>query len=169
METISTQTSTLYEMRPIRPEDNPRVAQIIRQVMTEFGCVGPGYSIEDPEVDDMAGAYNDERSVFYVIDGPEGVAGCGGIAPLAGGDGSVCELKKMYFLPVLRGRGWGRRLMQQCLDAARERGFRYCYLETVERMATANQLYRSFGFERLSGPEGATGHCGCDFFYQLEL
>ena len=31
-----------HRIRLIRPEDNPAVAQIIRQVMTEFGAVGCG-------------------------------------------------------------------------------------------------------------------------------
>jgi hypothetical protein len=32
----------INRIRLIRPEDNPAVAQIIRQVMTEFGAVGCG-------------------------------------------------------------------------------------------------------------------------------
>ena len=38
------------------------------------------------------------------------VVGGGGIAPLAGGDPDVCELRKMYFLPSLRGLGAGMAL-----------------------------------------------------------
>jgi hypothetical protein len=33
-----------HRIRLIRPEDNPAVAQIIRQVMNEFGAVGCGFS-----------------------------------------------------------------------------------------------------------------------------
>nr|WP_322619044.1 GNAT family N-acetyltransferase [Arenimonas daejeonensis] len=45
--------------------------------------------------------------------------GGGGVAPLDGGPEGVCELRKMYFLPELRGRGAGATLMAHCLDAAR--------------------------------------------------
>ena len=38
-----------HHFRRIRPEDNSTVAHIIRTVMTEFDCVGEGYSINDPE------------------------------------------------------------------------------------------------------------------------
>ena len=69
---------------PIRPEDNPAVARIIRTVMTEYGAVGPGYSIEDPEVDAMFETYDHPRALFLVLENNKGEpVGCGGIAPLA--------------------------------------------------------------------------------------
>jgi putative acetyltransferase len=49
--------SEVFVLRTIRPGDNPQVAGIIRSVMTEFGAVGPGFSIMDPEVDHMYEAY----------------------------------------------------------------------------------------------------------------
>jgi putative acetyltransferase len=77
------------------------------------------------------------------------VVGGAGIAPLPGGGDGVCELRKMYLLREGRGRGWGRQLLGQCLAAARERGFRTCYLETVHRMGEAQRLYLSAGFKPL--------------------
>ena len=91
------------------------------------------------------------------------------MAPLAGGDADVCELRKMYFLPELRGRGAGRALMQRCLDAAREFGFRRCYLETLTGMNAAQSLYAKFGFTPLPGPLGNTGHHGCNRFFIRDL
>ncbi len=156
-------------IRPIAPGDNAIVAQIIRQVMTEYDCVGPGYSIEDPEVDHMYEAYNRDRAIFYVLSVNSEVIGCGGLAPLAGGDGNTCELQKMYFLPSARGLGQGKRMVQLCLDQARQFGYRRMYLETVNRMVTANALYNKFGFQKISCQEGATGHSSCDTFYELQL
>ncbi|MCB9293557.1 MAG: MarR family transcriptional regulator [Lewinellaceae bacterium] len=158
-----------YTLRPVQPGDNKKVARIIRQVMTEFGTVGEGYSIMDPEVDGMYEAYRNPRSAFFVIERQGEVLGCGGIGPLAGGDEQTCELKKMYFLPELRGMGWGKRLALHCLGKARELGYRLCYLETVERMWQANKLYQRLGFKRLDAPLGSTGHSGCEAFYALPL
>ena len=95
--------------------------------------------------------------------------GGGGIAPLAGTDADVCELRKMYFLPDARGRGLGERMLRRCLDAARERGFRRCYLETLTGMDAAQKLYGRMGFKPLCAPLGNTGHFGCDRHYVLEL
>ena len=161
--------SSDYILRPIQPEDNPQVANIIRQVMTEFGTVGEGYSINDPEVDQMYEAYHQPRARFYVIEHQGRILGCGGIAPLHGGGEEVCELKKMYFFPELRGLGWGKKLLRQCLADARQIGFRQCYLETVERMQQANTLYQKLGFNRLTAAMGATGHSSCEAWYVIDL
>ena len=157
------------QIREIKPQDNFQVQQVVSEVMTSFDCVGEGYSISDPELEDMYTAYNNDRSVFYVICEDDKILGCGGIGPLVGGDPRVCELKKMYFYPELRGKGYGRKLMELCLAKAKAMGYSKCYLETVERMTRANNLYSKFGFEKLSGQEGATGHGGCDTFYEKSL
>ncbi|HEY9839810.1 MAG TPA: MarR family winged helix-turn-helix transcriptional regulator, partial [Candidatus Obscuribacterales bacterium] len=94
-----------YTIRPIRPEDSPGVAAVIRKVMPEFGASGPGFALHDPEVDDMYTTYSQQRSAYFVILSGDRVVGGGGIAQLEGGDPETCELRKMYFLPELRGLG----------------------------------------------------------------
>lgn len=161
-------------LRPIEPRDDARVAAIIRQVLPEFGGSGPGYAIMDPEVDAMSAAYATPRARYLVVEvrGPDGrwtVEGGAGFGPLAGGDGATCELRKMYFLPALRGRGAGRALLERLLGLMREAGFRRCYLETLKHMTAARALYAALGFEPLCAPEGSTGHFGCDAWYALDL
>lgn len=157
-------------LRLIRLEDNAVIADIIRKVMTEFQTVGPGYSINDPEVDQMYEAYRDPAtSRYFVLEVDERIVGGGGIGPLANGEEKVCELRKMYFLPIARGRGWGRKMMDRCLAAARELGYQKCYLETVERMESANRLYKKMGFETLCSRMGDTGHDGCDTYFVKDL
>lgn len=158
-----------YRIRPITPEDDASVAAIIRKVMPEFGADGPGFAIHDPEVGHMSAAYGRPGSAYFVIDRAGQVLGGGGIAPLEGGPEGVCELRKMYFLPELRGLGMGERLLAHCLEAARALGFTRCYLETLTGMAAAQRLYEKMGFSKLCGPLGATGHHGCDRWYAKEL
>lgn len=160
-----------WRVRPIAEGDSPGIARVIRTVMPEFGASGPGFAIHDPEVGDMFTAYaKGERSAYWVVADREGVvAGGGGIAPLSGGDGKTCELRKMYFLPELRGLGLGRELMDLCLAKARELGFERCYLETLKDMAQARALYQKNGFTAIGKPMGATGHFGCDAWYLREL
>ncbi len=164
-------TTTDFTLRPIQSADNQQVAKIIRTVMTEFDAVGEGYSILDPEVDKMCEAYSGHRAAFFVVSKFETgeVLGCGGIGPLVGGEADVCELKKMYFRPELRGLGIGKKMVAICLEKAKEFGYRRCYLETCARMEQANQLYKKMGFEKICGPMGATGHCGCDAWYVREV
>ena len=145
------------------------LAALIRAVMTEHGASGPGFAIHDPEVQAMSVAYAGPGRRYCVVEHEGRVVGGGGVAPLDGGPPGVCELRKMYFYPVARGLGLGARLLDHLLTAARELGYQTCYLETLESMGKARQLYEAFGFRRLEGPRGATGHHGCDAWYAREL
>jgi putative acetyltransferase len=156
-------------IRPIERKDDPEVAKIIRTVMTEFGASGPGFAIHDAEVDTMSRAYSGSDAGYYVVTSGERVVGGAGFASLAGADGKVCELRKMYFLPELRGAGMGRRLLLHVLAEAKAKGFERCYLETLKTMVQARNLYESVGFERIPCALGNTGHFSCDAFYAKPL
>ena len=164
----SQQISTI-EIRAIEPRDDAAIAAIIRTVMPEFGATGSGFAINDPEVDWMSRAYSAARSAYFVVEHEGQVVGGGGVAPLTGGDGDTCELRKMYFLPQARGMGGGAAMMTRCLEAARAFGFTRCYLETLRGMDAAMRLYERTGFRRIDAPLGATGHGGCNAFYLLPL
>ena len=158
-----------YSIRRIQRKDNADIAQIIRDVMTEFDAVGKGYSIVDEEVNDMFGNYRNAKRRYYVLLHQERVVGGAGIAPLRGGASSICELRKMFFLPRHRGIGMGRRLLAHVLDQARRLGYQKCYIETLDRMERATRLYKNAGFETLNKPLGNTGHGACDRWYVLNL
>lgn len=158
-----------WTLRPITAADDAAMANVIRTVMPEFGAVGDGFAINDPEVDWMSRAYAQPRCAYFVVERDGAVLGGGGVAPLEGGDPAVCELRKMYFLPALRGSGAGTALMQRCLEAARGFGFERCYLETLCGMSAARKLYERSGFTLIGAPMGATGHGGCNTFYLREL
>jgi putative acetyltransferase len=162
-------TSRPFRIRPMRQEDNPAVARIIRRVMTEFGATGCGYSINDAEVDAMYEAYPAPRSAFFVIERNRKVLGCGGMGPLNGAAEDVCELRKMYFQPELRGSGLGTRLLGKILESAREAGYSQVYLETLDSMSQARSLYKKHGFKSISHAMGNTGHSSCNRFMVLPL
>lgn len=161
--------SAPFSIRPIAPADDAAVAGIIRTVMPEFGAGGAGFAVHDPEVGFMSRAYAASRSAYFVVERDGRVHGGGGVAPLAGGAADICELRKMYFLPTLRGLGAGRALMARCLDAARDFGFHRCYIETLTGMDAAQALYLKSGFARIDAPLGDTGHHGCNRFYLRDL
>ncbi len=158
-------------LRPIRPADDAAVAAIIRTVMTEHRCSGEGFAIHDAEVAAMSRAYPGGDARYYVVEHGGTVVGGAGFGRLAGttpGD-ATCELRKMYFLPPARGQGLGHVLLELLLDEMRAAGYRRCYLETTSWMQAAQHLYRRHGFEETDGPEGCTGHGGCDRFFARAL
>ena len=159
-----------WKIRPITPHDDPRMAYIIRSVMPEFGAEGDGFAINDPEVDWMSRAYNAPRCAYFVVELEGQVLGGGGIAPLQGASNPrICELRKMYFLPALRGLGAGHALLDACLEKARGFGFELCYLETLTGMDRAAALYQAAGFRSLDKPMGDTGHTGCNRYFSKSL
>lgn len=162
-------TEASIAIRPIRAGDDTAIASIIRTVMPEFGAVGSGFAINDPEVDWMSRAYSQPRCAYFVVEQDGVVVGGAGVAPLTGGDADTCELRKMYFLPQARGRGVGAAMMQRCLQAARDFGFKQCYLETLGGMDAAMKLYERSGFRRIDAPMGDTGHGSCNTFYLRAL
>ena len=157
-----------FTIRPIEARDDDAVAAIIRAVMPEFGADGPGFAIHDAEVGAMYAAYAKPSRAYFVVELDGKVCGGGGVAPLDGETG-VCELRKMYFLPELRGRGAGDALMHRCLDAASALGYHRCYLETLTGMDAAQRLYDKHGFKPICGAMGKTGHFSCDRFYLRDL
>lgn len=154
-----------FLIRPIEPHDDAAVAAIIRTVMPEFGAGGAGFAIHDAEVDAMCTAYRKPRSAYFVAEFDGTIRGGGGVAPLEHGEPDVCELRKMYFLSEARGFGAGHAMIERCLEAARDFGFRRCYLETLTGMDAAQALYRKHGFQPLCAPMGRTGHHGCDRWF----
>lgn len=158
-----------YSIRPIEARDDAAIAAVIRSVMPEFGAGGAGFAIHDAEVDAMSAAYARPRCAYFVVEVDGSVLGGGGIAPLDGADAATCELRKMYFMPALRGRGAGRALIERCLDAARTHDFARCYIETLTGMDVAQALYLANGFHAIDRALGRTGHFSCDRFYLREL
>ena len=156
-------------VRPIQPDDDASVATVIRTVMPEFGADGPGFAIHDPEVSRMSAAYPPPRALYLVVELEGRIVGGGGVGPLARAPEDTCELRKMYFLREARGRGRGKRLIQQCIEAARAMGYRTMYLETLSGMDAAQHLYEQLGFRRLDRQMGTTGHFSCDRYYALTL
>ncbi|AIE85311.1 bifunctional helix-turn-helix transcriptional regulator/GNAT family N-acetyltransferase [Fimbriimonas ginsengisoli] len=156
-----------FTIRPIEARDDAAVARIIRTVLVAFGVTGPGSALYDPEVDSMTAAYSEPGSEYFVLERGGKVVGGAGYGPLANGDGTVAEVRKMYFLPEVRGFGMGRRMLARVLDGARGAGYREMYLETVARMTAARSLYESMGFRQLDSAQGCTGHTACEIWYGL--
>lgn len=74
--------------------------------------------------------------------------GCVAIRPLASGERTFCEMKRLWVQDAHQGCGLGRRLVEAAVEAARGMGYRAVVLDTLERLAGANRLYDSLGFRR---------------------
>lgn len=165
--------SSLPIIREIQPADNPLIAETIRKVFVELfdprGVSKCGTAYEDPHLDHLFEEYHTARAVYYVVEKDGQILGGGGVKQLSDYEGNVCELQKMYFLPEARGLGLGAKMIQMCLDKAREFGFEYCYLETMPFMQDAQKLYQKKGFTYIDHPMGGTGHYSCPVWMLKKL
>jgi putative acetyltransferase len=67
-------------------------------------------------------------------------------------------------LSETRGKGLGKKLIQQCVETAKALGYTSMYIETMPELKNAVGLYESLGFKYLDGPLGESGHFGCDLW-----
>jgi putative acetyltransferase len=81
----------------------------------------------------------------------------------------TCELAKMYLVPEVRGKGLGKRLINECLQFAKDQGFEKVYLETMPELRSALIVYEKTGFQYLPGPLGNSGHFGCSLWMLRNL
>lgn len=148
-------------IRPVQLTDNKVLAQVLRQVLIEFGVPKKGTAYADPELDHMFQAYSKPNHTYWVVECDGKISGGAGIAPLQNSEGHICELQKMYFGAKARGKGLGRQMILKLLDLAQDFGFTHCYLETMSNMAAAQKLYVANGFSYIYAPMGNTGHYSC--------
>ena len=157
-------SNSRFTIREIRIEDNEKIAGVIRSVLIEYGVPKKGTAYDDIALDSMYETYNKDDCSYFIVCDNKTVVGGAGIMKLKASFSNVCELQKMYFLPVARGQGLGSKMMKICLQKAKHFGFKKCYLETLPYMGHARKLYNREGFVSLEGPMGDTGHYNCNMW-----
>ena len=80
------------------------------------------------------------RSIASAVDEAVGIVAYG---PL---ERRICEMKRLYVLPRLRGTGLGRLLVEELVRDARSHGYRRMVLDTLPSMRSAQAVYSAMGF-----------------------
>ena len=156
-------------IREIQTKDNQSVATLIREVLIEHNVPKVGSAYADPQLDCMAETYSVAKSAYFVAELDGKIIGCAGISQLENSTENICELQKMYFLAAARGQGTGTKMMQKCLERAKNFGYEKCYLETMPNMHAAQKLYKKSGFDYICSPMGNTGHNACPVWMLKDL
>jgi GNAT superfamily N-acetyltransferase len=139
----------MIEVRRVRGDDTEAVRLVAAMEAWVTENFGPATPDRTSTVTAEEMAPPDGVFVLLYEDG-EAVAG-GGVRRL--GD-DVGEIKRMFVAPPARGRGYGRRVLDELEAAAAELGYRRLRLDTAQSLTTAMALYRSAGYRDIPDYNG---------------
>jgi ribosomal protein S18 acetylase RimI-like enzyme len=127
--------------------DVDRVRALFREYEQSLG-ISLCFQGFDEELASLPGAYAPPRGrLLLALDASGEAAGCVALRPV-GED--VCEMKRLYLRPSLRGQGAGRALATRIIDEARVAGYRAMRLDTLPTMTEAAAMYVTLGFRKIA-------------------
>jgi putative acetyltransferase len=101
----------------------------------------------DQELASLPGDYAPPEGRLILATSNGDLAGCVALHKI---DRDICEMKRLYVRPHFRGKGLGRELAKRVIAEARQIGYKYLRLDTVEPvMKTAVAMYRQLGFREI--------------------
>ncbi|MCJ8154404.1 GNAT family N-acetyltransferase [Chryseobacterium sp. SSA4.19] len=158
-----------FIIRKVEISDNEALARLIRDTFIEHQAPKEGTVYSDPTTANLYGLFRKEGSVLWVGEVGGIIAGCCGIYPTEGLPAHFAELVKFYLLPIARGKGLGKALMDQSIISAKEMGYQNLYLESLPEFSKAVNMYKKMGFELLERPLGNSGHSSCTLWMVRSL
>jgi putative acetyltransferase len=147
---VSSVPTAVKTLTCTQAESSEQISQV-RVLFLEYGQ-SLGFSLcfqnFDQELAGLPGDYAppEGRLLFGEYDGE--LAGCVALHKLESG---ICEMKRLYLRPPVRGKGLGRALAERIIAEARQIGYRRMRLDTVEPvMKDAVAMYRKLGFREVA-------------------
>ncbi len=145
------------EIRPFRPEDLPLLKQmtveafdgvsIDQGIEREFGPVnGHDWRWRKARHIDEDVARESEGIFVAELDGRV----IGYITTWQDREASMGHIPNLAFVPEMRGKGMGRRLIEFALEHFRNSGLSHARIETLVQNDIGNHLYQSIGFREVA-------------------
>ncbi|GAB5400962.1 MAG: hypothetical protein Aureis2KO_25470 [Aureisphaera sp.] len=105
-------------------------------------------TIEDGDMHEYYDQFNGIENLPYVvlIDENDVTVACGAMKPF---DDHSVEIKRMFTQPDHRGKGLGRKVLEELENWAKELGFNTLVLETGASFDAAIALYKKYGFTQI--------------------
>jgi putative acetyltransferase len=152
-----------FIIRNWETRDRASASEVIRSVLVDYGLPWEPTGA-DRDVIDVEECYLATRGEFWVIELQNTIVGTSAYCPISRGKNAV-EIRKMYLLPIARGKGLGRYLLQKLENAIARRGFAQIWIETASVLAEAVKLYETSGYLPTEGVETPR----CDRVYLKSL
>ncbi len=152
-----------FIIRSWKSTDRQIVVHLISTVLAEYGLNSEPNGA-DQDVYDVERYYQQTGGEFWVVEQSRKIVGTAAYYPIDRGNHAV-EIRKMYLLPEVRGKGLGQFLLHQLEQTIKTRGFEEIWLETATVLTEAVKLYKKSGYQPTTGVETQR----CDLVYQKRL
>jgi putative acetyltransferase len=149
-----------FIIRPWQPNDRDVVFNLIASILAEYG-LGSERCGADEDVEKVEEFYVQTGGEFWVIEWDDQIVGTAAYYPIQRGNNAV-EIRKMYLIPDVRGKGLGKFLLKELENKIKSQGFKEIYLETATVLKEAVKLYESCGYQQTTGVETQR----CDRIYK---
>ncbi|MFM6189578.1 MAG: GNAT family N-acetyltransferase [Planktothrix sp.] len=152
-----------FLIRDWQPQDRETATGLIASVLTEYGlgCEPCGADLDVYEVEKY---YQQTGGEFWVVEQNTKLVGTAGFYPIQRGIKAV-EIRKMYLLSEVRGKGLGKFLLLELERVIKEKGFKEIWIETASVLQEAVKLYEKYGYQPTTGVETKR----CDLVYKKEI
>ncbi|MGL5872192.1 MAG: GNAT family N-acetyltransferase [Xenococcaceae cyanobacterium] len=131
--------------------DRAAAADLIGGVLAEYNLSWQPEEA-DRDVLEIEKYYLQTGGEFWVVERESKIVGTAGYYPIARGEKAV-EIRKMYLLPMARGQGLGKYLLQQLEAVIFARKFQQIWIETASVLTEAVRLYERNGYQPATGVE----------------
>jgi len=132
------------EIREARfPVDLPDLLRLFREYADGLG-VDLAFQDFEAELAGLPGRYLAPTGGLWLATIGTDAVGCAAMRMI---EAKICEMKRLYVRPALRGQGIGRRLAEQVVNSAKKAGYEQICLDTLPSMGDAIRLYYLLGFQ----------------------
>jgi ribosomal protein S18 acetylase RimI-like enzyme len=123
-------------------EDLKEIKALFREYEKFLGVSLCFQNFED-ELAKLPAKYAEPEGAIFLAKSDDISAGCVALWKLEEG---VCEMKRLYVKPAFQGIGLGKKLAESVMNEAVAKGYKKMKLDTLRRLAAANNLYKSLQF-----------------------
>lgn len=157
------ETYNHFLIRSWESHDRAVAANLISQVLAEYGL---NFDPNDADQDVLAVEqfYQETGGEFWVVEQQNKLVGTAAYYPISRSNQAV-EIRKMYLLPEVRGKGLGKFLLKKLESAIAQRNYQEIWIETASVLTEAVQLYEKNGYSPATGVETER----CDRVYRKPL
>ena len=156
-------------IRAIEPKDDLILRVIVRDGIRSCGAIGAGSGLSVDDKNSLSVLYSAPRTAYFVADRRDTIVGGAGIGPLPCEFAHIAQLQRFVLLPMSGHLDMGKRLLDQCLDAADRLGFRLCYAELISEQVAMRGLLDRAGFKPTAKPLGEIADPSTGSHYYINL